>query len=237
MAIDFTDSSTSTDVLDEVVVSINKPSSKKERKTHKDHISNKRSCPKQRKKLSFPQDQQNSSELLDNNISMTGILTEIPPIIETYEQKLETFQMSQTFGTLITGIRATNLSDSNQSLAQIVSHHNELQPMTTQQKAAMGHVALINFFGESGTVTSTMNTVQPSHTQTSTKQVNQSELNISKSHQGMSLPVSTHSCTIPHITHSTRTDTDTTINKIATDKVTEYHNITLILILILIEEE
>ena len=47
----------------------------------------------QRKKESFPQDQQNSSELLDNNISMT----EITPILETYKQHLETFQTSQTF--------------------------------------------------------------------------------------------------------------------------------------------
>ena len=47
----------------------------------------------QTKKESFPQDQQNSSELSDNIISTT----EITPILETYEQQLETFQMSQTF--------------------------------------------------------------------------------------------------------------------------------------------
>ena len=137
-------------------------------------------------------------------------MTEITPIIETYEQQLKTFQMSQTFGTLITDTRATNFSDNNQSLAQNVSYHNEFQPMTTQQKAAMAQVALINFFGESGTVTSIMNIFQPSHTQTLAEQVNQPELNISENHQGTSLPVSTHSYTIPHITYSTRTDTETT---------------------------
>ena len=35
-----TDSSTSTDVLDEAVVSINQPNSNRKRKTHKDHTSN-----------------------------------------------------------------------------------------------------------------------------------------------------------------------------------------------------
>ena len=197
LALDSTDSSTSTDVLDEVV-SINKSNSNRKRKTHKDHISNKRSSTKQRKKVSFPQDQQNSSELLDNNISMT----EITPILETYEQQLETFQMSQTFGTLTTDSRAVNFSDTNQPLAQTVSYHNEIQPMSTQQKAAMAQAALINFFGESGTVTSIMNMVQPSHTQTLTELSNQPELNISENQQGTSLPVSTHSYTIPHITHS-----------------------------------
>ena len=95
LTLDSTNSSTSTDVLDEAV-SINKSNSNRKRKTHKDHISNKPLSIKQRKKVSFPQDKQNSPELLDNNISMT----EITHILETYEQKLETFQMSQTFGTL-----------------------------------------------------------------------------------------------------------------------------------------
>ena len=88
MALDCTNSSTSTDVLDEVV-SINKSNSNRKRKTHKDCISNKHSSTKQRKKVSFPQDQQNSSELLDNNTWMTEII----PILETYEQQLETFVM------------------------------------------------------------------------------------------------------------------------------------------------
>ena len=41
LPLDSTDSSTSTDVLDEVVVSIKQPNSNKKRKTHKDHNSNK----------------------------------------------------------------------------------------------------------------------------------------------------------------------------------------------------
>ena len=81
MTLDSTDSSTSTDILDEAVVSINNPNSNRKRKTHKDNISNKHSSTKQTKKVTFPQDQQNSSELLDNNISTT----EITPILDTYE--------------------------------------------------------------------------------------------------------------------------------------------------------
>ena len=102
----------------------------------------------------------------------------------------------------------------------------------------MAQAALINFFGEAGTVSSIMNTVQPSHTQTSTEHSDNSQLNILKNQQGMSLPVSTHSYTIPHLTHSRQPQTLTLqCNKTARDKVTEYHNITLIIILILIEEE
>ena len=51
--------------------------------------------------------------------------------------------------------------------------------MNTQQKAAMAQAALINFFDESGTVTSIMNTVQPSHTQNLTELSDQSELHVS----------------------------------------------------------
>ena len=88
-------------------------------------------------------------------------MTEITLVLETYEQQLETFQTSQTFGTLTTDSTVTNFSDTNQPLAQTVSYNNELQPMSSQQRAAMAQATLINFFGESGTVSSIMNTVQP----------------------------------------------------------------------------
>ena len=52
LPLDSTDSSTSTDVLDEAVVSINQPNTNRERKTHKDHSSDNRSSSKQRKKVS-----------------------------------------------------------------------------------------------------------------------------------------------------------------------------------------
>ena len=158
------------------------------------------------------QDQQNSPQLLDNNI----LMTEMTPILETYGQQLETFQTSQTFGTLTTDSRVINFPDTNQPLAQTVSNHNESQPMSSQQRVAMAQAALINFFGDSGTISSIMHTVQPWQTQTSTEQSNQPEVNVSNNQQGMSLPISTHqtSCnnstyTIPHITHSRRTSTNT----------------------------
>ena len=127
-------------------------------------------------------------------------MSEISPMFETYEQQLQTFQLSQTFETLG--------ENSNQSLVQPTLYHNEAQPMTTQQKAAMAQAALINFFGESGTVTSIMNTVQPSHTQTLNEISDGNDLNFSQ--QGRSLPVSTQSYTIPHISHSTQAATHTT---------------------------
>ena len=107
----------------------NKSNSNRKRKTHKDHISNKHSSSKQIKQVSFPQDQQNSSELLDNKISTT----EIRPILETYEPHLQTLQMSQTFETLATDCRAVNFLDTNQRAAQTVSYPNEIQPKSTQK--------------------------------------------------------------------------------------------------------
>ena len=79
-------------------------------------------------------------------------MTEITPILETYGQQLETFQMSQTFGTLTPDSRAINFSDTYQPLAQTVSYHNELQPMSKHQRAAMAQATLRNFFGESGII-------------------------------------------------------------------------------------
>ena len=92
--------------------------------------------------------------------------------------------------------------------------------MSTQQRAAMAQVALINFFGDSGTVSSIMQMVQSSRSQTLTEQPNQltidSQIMVSNNQQGMSLPISTHQnsynnspYTIPHILHSRRTSTNT----------------------------
>ena len=198
LTLDSTDSSTSTDVYDENV-SINNPSSNRKRKSNKDQLSNKRSHTKQRKQVTFTQVQQNSSELSDK----TSPMSEISPILETYEQQLQTFQSSQTFETLG--------ANCNQPLVQPTPYHNEPQPMTTQQRAAMAQATLVNFFGESGTVTSIMNTVQPSHTQTLNELLDEQDLNVSQ--QGRSLPVSTQTYTIPRISHSTQAATHTTMQQ------------------------
>ena len=188
-----TESSSSTDLFDETV-SVNNCNTNRKRKSNKD-LSNKRSHTKQRKQVTFTQDQQNSSELSDKTIPMS----EISPILESYEKQLQTFQSSQTFGTLDT--------NSKSSLVQPTSYHNEVQPMTTQQKVAMAQAALINFFGEAGTVTSILKSVQPSHTQTLTELSDEQDLNVSQ--KGKSLPVSTSSYTIPRISHSTQSTTQT----------------------------
>ena len=83
-------------------------------KVIKKHLSNKHSHIKQRKQVTFTQDQQNSCELLDKTIPMS----EIRPILETYEQQLQTFQSSQTFETLG--------ANCNQPLVQPTSYHNEV---------------------------------------------------------------------------------------------------------------
>ena len=74
-----TDSSSSTDLFDETV-SINNFNSNRKRKSNKDNFSNKRSHTKQRKQVTFTQDQQNSSELSDKTIPMSETRT----ILESY---------------------------------------------------------------------------------------------------------------------------------------------------------
>ena len=195
LTLDCTDSSNSTDVYDKNV-SINDPNSNRKRKSNKDQHSTKCLRNKQRKQVTFTQVQQNSSEPLDK----TSPMSEISLILESYEQQLQTFQSSQTFQTLD--------ANCNQPLVQPTTYHNEPHPMTTQQRAAMAQAILVNFFGESGTVTSIMNTVQPSHTQTLNELSDEQDLNISQ--QGRSLPVSLQSYTIPRISYSTQAATHTT---------------------------
>ena len=118
-------SSSSTDLFDETVP-INNLNTNRKRKSNKDLLSNKCSHTKQRKQVTFTQDQQNSSELLDKTIPMP----ETSPILENYEKQLQTFQTSQTFGTL--GI------NSNTSLVQPTSYHNEVQPMNYSTESSYG---------------------------------------------------------------------------------------------------
>ena len=80
--------------------------------------------------------------------------------------------------------------------------------MTTHQRAALAQAALVNFFGEAGTVTSILNRVQPSHTQTLSEILDDQDLNTSL--QGRSLPVSTQTYTILRISQSTQPPTQTT---------------------------
>ena len=193
LTLDSSDSSTSTDLYDEND-SINDASSNRKRESPNDHHSIKRSHSKQRKQVTFAQVHQNPSEVSDKTSS------EISPILETYEQQLQTFQSSNTFETLGT--------TSTPSSVQHTVYHNESQPMTTHQRAALAQAALGNFFGEAGTVTSILNRVQPSHTQTLSDISDDQELNTSL--QGRSLPVSTQTYTILRISQSTQPTAQTT---------------------------
>ena len=196
LTLDSSDSSTSTDLYDESV-SISDSSSNKKRKSIKDRHSIKRSQIKQRKQVTFAQVHHDPSEVSDKTSS------EISPILETYEQQLQTFQSSNTFETL----DPTSTPSSNQP----TTYHNESQPMTTHQRAALAQAALVNFFGEAGTVTSILNRVQPSHTQTLNEVSDEQNLDISQ--QGRSFPVSTQTFTIPRISPSTYTDTQQSTNR------------------------
>ena len=171
-------------------------------------------------RVSFLEDQQNSPQLLVANRSMTNIT----PILETYGQQLETVQTSQTSSNTIDTNRSIYFPDTLQPLAQTIHNHNEFQPMSSQQRAAMAHAALINFFGNSGTISSILQMVQPTQSQTLTEQphqlTNDLQVRVSDNQQGMSLQTSTQHqssynnsqnipYTIPHISHSRRTSTNT----------------------------
>ena len=188
-------------------------------------------------------------------------MTNITPILETYGQQLQTVQTFQTSSnTLDTDSQSIYFPDTLQPLAQTIPHHNEFQPMSSQQKAAMAHTALINFFGDSGTISSILQMVQPTQPQTLTEQshqlTNDLQVMVSDNQQGTSLQTSTQHqstynnsqnipYTIPHIHHIQEEHLQIPMlhhlpqlhNKPITDKATEYHIITLTLILILIEEE
>ena len=233
--IDSSDSPTSTEVLNEMVESDRPSNLNKRRQTHKENWTSN----KERKKVSFIEDQQSSPELLTVDTPMAAIT----PILETYGQQL--LQPVQTFRTS-SDMTSTHLPDIFQPLAPSIPYHNEFQPMTTQQTAAMAHVALINFFGTSGTISSILQTAQQTLTELS-QLPNDVEVTISDKQEGMSLQTSTEHNnnhnnsqnlhTQYHTYHKQHLQTLILCNKITIEKVTEYHNITLTHILILIENE
>ena len=96
--------------------------------------------------------------------------------------------------------------------------------MTTQQRAATAHTALINFFGQSGTVSSILQMVQPTQPQASIGQsqqlANDLRVMVSDNKEGTSFNLQTSTehnnthnnsqntpYTIPHISRTTSTET------------------------------
>ena len=119
-------------------------------------------------------------------------MTEVTPILETYGQQLETDQTSQTSSdTLDTDSQSIYFPNTPQPLAQTTLYHNEFKPMSSQQRAAMAHTALISFFRDSGTISSILQMVQLSQPQRLTEQAHQltndSEVMVSDNQQGTSL--------------------------------------------------
>ena len=88
-----TESSTSTEVLDDVVLSVSPNNLKRKRKIcNKDHSSDNQSSDNKRKRVSFLEDQQNSPQLLVADRTMMNII----PILEIYEQQLGPIQTFPT---------------------------------------------------------------------------------------------------------------------------------------------
>ena len=135
--------------------------------------------------------------------------------------------MSNTFETLGT--------TSILSPVQPIAYHNVSQPMTTHQRAALAQAALVNFFGEAGTVTSILNRVQPSHIQTLIEILDEQDSDISQ--QGRSsLFLLRHILYLAYHNQHNQLHIQPH-NRIQTDKAIEYHIIIQILILLLIQEE
>ena len=88
-------------------------------------------------------------------------MTKITPIFETFAQAFGQQQLEsvQTFQTSFTDVQSTKFLDTVLPSAPPTQYHNDIQPMTTQQRAAMAHTAIINFFGEPGTISSILQTV------------------------------------------------------------------------------
>ena len=123
-----------------------------------------------------------------------------------------------------------------QPLAPPIQYHNKFLPMSSQQKAAMAHSALINFFGNSGTVSSILQMVQPTQPQVSTGQPQQLTYDLqvmvsdnqegnlqtsterSSTHNSQNIPY-----TIQHISHSRTTSTETNVTQSSTITQQEYN--------------
>ena len=102
--------------------------------------------------------------------------------------------------------------------------------MTTHQRAALAQAALVNFFGEAGTVASILNRVQPSHTQTLSEVSDEQDLD--------SLSLFLLKLTL-YLTYLNQHNQQHILlhNKIQTDKATKYHITIQLHILLLMTEE
>ena len=129
---------------------------------------------KQEKKVRFGKDKQNKSKVTTNTIirpeSPVIDLTQQETIpfhfLQEHTQSLETFSTSKPLLINIQDIDISTVQPMNIEQPQPIQHPTTFQKMSSQQRAALTNAALINFFGNAGTVGTIMQTVQQTQQQT-----------------------------------------------------------------------
>ena len=86
--------------------------------------------------------------------------------LQEHTQSLETFSTSEPLLINIQDIDISTVQPMNIEQPQPIQHPTTFQQMSSQQRAALTYAALINFFGNAGTVGTIMQTVQQTQQQT-----------------------------------------------------------------------
>ena len=129
---------------------------------------------KQKKKVRFGKNKQNKSKVTTNTITrpespvidLTQQETIPSDFLQEPSQSLETFSTSEPLLINIQDIDISTVQPMNIQQSQLTQHPNTFQQMSSQQRAALTNAALINFFGNVGTVSTIMQTVQQTQQQT-----------------------------------------------------------------------
>ena len=129
---------------------------------------------KQKKKVRFGKDKQNKSKVTTNTITRPESpvidLTQQETIpfnfLQEPSQSLETFSTSVPLLINIQDIDISTVQPMNIQQPQPIQHPTTFQQMSSQQRAALTNAALINFFGNTSTVSTIMQTVQQTQQQT-----------------------------------------------------------------------
>ena len=123
---------------------------------------------KHKKKVRFGKDKQNKSKVETNTITRPESpvidLTQQETIpfdfLQEPTQSLETFSTSEPLLINIQDIDISTVQPNNIQQPHPIQHPTAFQQMSSQQRAALTNAALINFFGNMGTVSTIMQTVQ-----------------------------------------------------------------------------
>ena len=130
---------------------------------------------KQKKKVRFGKDKQDKPKVTKNTITRPE-----SPMIDLTQQETIPFDFLQepsqsldTFSTTsepllinIQDIDISTVQPMNIQQPQPIQHPTTFQQMSSQQRAALTNTALINFFGNTSSVSTIMQTVQKTHQQT-----------------------------------------------------------------------